>query len=132
MRYANAIAALQAEIVATTQKLIQFNTEETVALANAPFGVGNRAALDYVLAIGRQWGFATKDLDGYAGYWEFGRGADVVVILPHLGRAFPAIRIWRIKKMSILPLPACSKQPPYMQRLFINWQKQALSIRRNP
>ncbi len=84
MRYANAIAALQAEIVATTQKLIQFNTEETVALANAPFGAGNRAALDYVLAIGRQWGFATKDLDGYAGYWEFGRGADVVVIMAHL------------------------------------------------
>ncbi|WP_371379607.1 Sapep family Mn(2+)-dependent dipeptidase [Sporomusa aerivorans] len=78
------IQTIKDDIIATTQRLIQFNTVETPALPNAPFGAGNRAALDYVLEIGRQWGFITKDLDGYAGYWEFGEGQAVVVIMPHL------------------------------------------------
>ncbi|TWH47529.1 Sapep family Mn(2+)-dependent dipeptidase [Sporomusa sp. KB1] len=84
MAFKNEIFSVKDDIIATTQRLIQFNTVETQALPNAPFGAGNRAALNYVLEIGRQWGFTTKDLEGYAGYWEFGEGQDVVVIMPHL------------------------------------------------
>lgn len=78
------IQARQEEMIAITRRLIQFNTVEAAAGANAPFGQGNRAALDYVLQLGRKWGFTVKDLDGYAGYLEFGAGQEVVAIIPHL------------------------------------------------
>ncbi|HEY3426502.1 MAG TPA: Sapep family Mn(2+)-dependent dipeptidase, partial [Negativicutes bacterium] len=84
MAFTNEVLAVKDEIVATTQKLIRFNTVESEALPNAPFGKGNKEALDYVLDIGKQWEFTTKDLDGYAGYFEFGEGEEVVVIMPHL------------------------------------------------
>ncbi len=84
MAFKNEVLAIKDEIIETTQKLIQFNTVETEPLPNAPFGKGNREALDYVLAIGKQWGFTIKDLDGYAGYFEFGEGEEVIVIMPHL------------------------------------------------
>jgi succinyl-diaminopimelate desuccinylase len=84
MAFKYEVLAVKDEIIATTQNLIQINTVETEPVANAPFGKGNREALDYVLNIGKQWGVTTKDLDGYAGYLEFGEGEDVVVVMPHL------------------------------------------------
>jgi succinyl-diaminopimelate desuccinylase len=84
MAFKNEVLAWQADIVATTQRLIQFNTVETEALPNAPFGRGNRDALDYVLNLGSTWGFTVKDLDGYAGYLEFGDGEELVAVIPHL------------------------------------------------
>lgn len=84
MTFKRQIQAQQDEIIATTQRLIQFNTVESEALPNAPFGQGNRDALDYVLQLGAKWGFAVTDLDGYSGYLEFGDGQEVVAIIPHL------------------------------------------------
>jgi len=84
MSFGKEVLAIREEIIETTQKLIQINTVETQAQPNAPFGQGNREALNYVLDLGKQWGFTTKDLDGYAGYLEFGEGDDVVVVIPHL------------------------------------------------
>lgn len=84
MTFKTQVQEQQKEIISTTQRLIQFNTVESQALPNAPFGQGNRDALDYVLGLGRQWGFTVKDLDGYAGYLEFGVGREVVAVIPHL------------------------------------------------
>lgn len=84
MTFKTQVQEQQKEIISTTQRLIQFNTVESQALPNAPFGQGNRDALDYVLDLGRKWGFAVKDLDGYAGYLEFGDGREVVAVIPHL------------------------------------------------
>lgn len=84
MNFKEEVLTVKNEIIATAQRLLQFNTVRSAALPNAPFGRGNREALDYVLNIGKEWGFRTKDLDGYAGFLEFGQGEDVVVIMPHL------------------------------------------------
>lgn len=78
------IQARQEEMIAITRRLIQLNTVESAAAANAPFGQGNRDALDFVLQLGHKWGFTVKDLDGYAGYLEFGAGQEVIAIIPHL------------------------------------------------
>lgn len=84
MTFKQQVAEQKEEIIAVTRQLIQFNTVESEALANAPFGQGNRDALSYVLELGKQWGFAVKDLDGYAGYLEFGSGEEVIAVMPHL------------------------------------------------
>lgn len=78
------VSVFKNEIIETAQRLVQINTVESEALPNAPFGLGNRAALDYMLGLGEKWGFKTKDLNGYAGYLEFGEGEEVVLVIPHL------------------------------------------------
>ena len=50
----------------------------------APFGKPVRDALDLALKIGADAGMRTKDLDGYAGYAEFGSGEKLVMALGHL------------------------------------------------
>ncbi|MHB8962105.1 MAG: Sapep family Mn(2+)-dependent dipeptidase, partial [Saccharofermentanales bacterium] len=51
---------------------------------DAPFGKATLDALDYMLALGRKMGFKTRNLDGYAGYIEFGDGLREVAALCHL------------------------------------------------
>lgn len=58
------------------------NDEE--ACANAPFGKGCRAALDYMMELGRREGFTVKDIDGYACVLEYGEGDESVGVLGHL------------------------------------------------
>ena len=50
----------------------------------APLGQGVYDALEYMLALGRSFGFRTKNLDGYAGWIEMGEGNELVGIVAHL------------------------------------------------
>ncbi len=50
----------------------------------APLGQGVYDALEYMLALGRSFGFRTKNLDGYAGWIEMGDGEQMVGIVAHL------------------------------------------------
>ena len=56
----------------------------TTAAEGRPFGIGVAEALDFMLQRGEQDGFATKNLDGYAGIIEFGEGEDMVGVLGHV------------------------------------------------
>ncbi|BES64184.1 dipeptidase PepV [Gottschalkiaceae bacterium SANA] len=71
-------------MVKDLQALIQIKSVEGKAEAGMPFGPGPKAALDAALALCDRLGFRTKDLDGYAGFAEFGQGEEVVGILAHL------------------------------------------------
>lgn len=51
---------------------------------NAPFGKANRDALDLALRMSRDYGFETKDIEGYCGYAEVGTGKPMVMSLGHL------------------------------------------------
>lgn len=51
---------------------------------NAPFGEDCKKALDYILSVGNDLGFKTKNIDGYCGYIEFGEGSELVGIIGHL------------------------------------------------
>lgn len=44
----------------------------------APLGKGVYDALEYMLALGRKFGFRTKNLDGYCGWIEMGEGSRLV------------------------------------------------------
>jgi succinyl-diaminopimelate desuccinylase len=50
----------------------------------APFGKGCLDALEEALAMGRELGLATKNVDGYAGHAEIGSGDEIVGVLNHL------------------------------------------------
>jgi len=49
-----------------------------------PFGEYANQALEYVLNLGKEMGFKTKNLDGYCGYIEFGEGKNLIGIIGHL------------------------------------------------
>lgn len=56
----------------------------TTATEGKPFGQGVAAALEAMLERGQQDGFATKNLDGYAGTIEYGDGEEEIGVLVHI------------------------------------------------
>lgn len=72
------------EMLADYRGLLQIPSLEEDALPNAPFGKGNRDALDYMLGLSSKAGMETKDLEGYAGYADFGSGKGMVMTLGHV------------------------------------------------
>lgn len=72
------------EMIEDLQSLIRIRSVEGEAAEGMPFGPGPKEALDETLALCERLGFRTKNLDGYAGYAEFGEGEEVVGILAHL------------------------------------------------
>ncbi len=72
-------------MISVLKELISYNTVRGEELDNAPFGKINKECLTRTLEIGRELGFTTKDVDGYAGHIEWqGTGEGLVGILGHL------------------------------------------------
>ncbi|MCC7230073.1 MAG: Sapep family Mn(2+)-dependent dipeptidase [Fimbriimonadaceae bacterium] len=78
------LRAHESELLADTQTMLRFASIEGASVPNAPFGKENREALDFALSLCDRWGFKTKDLEGFAGWGEFGSGDRLVVSLGHL------------------------------------------------
>lgn len=64
----------------------------------APLGEGINEAIEAFLAIGRRFGFRTKNLDGYCGWIEMGEGSEMLGIIVHTdtvatgdGWSYPAL-----------------------------------------
>lgn len=72
------------EMVETLQSILRIPTVESDPEPGAPFGKGNREALDFTLDLGESWGFSARNLEGYAGHAEFGEGDEMVMALGHL------------------------------------------------
>lgn len=81
----NYIDSLQNEIIQKTQALIQIPSVISASTnSSQPFGKPIHDALEYMLNLGQSLGFRTKNLDGYCGYIEFGKGKDIIGIIGHL------------------------------------------------
>ena len=74
----------ESDLLADYRRLLQFPSIEAPAEQGAPFGKANRDALDFMLGLASASGMATKDLEGYVGYAEFGAGSKMVMTLGHL------------------------------------------------
>ena len=72
------------ELIEDCQTLLQFPSVESTPEPDAPFGRPVRDALNWILTLSKKWGMQTKDLDGYAGYAEFGSGEKLIMSLGHL------------------------------------------------
>ena len=84
MNFLNLIDNYKEDIIKSTQESVKIKSVEEKPLPGMPFGEGPFKALEYVLNLSKEMGFQTKNLDGYAGYAEFGEGEETVGILSHL------------------------------------------------
>ena len=68
------------------KRLISYKSvlDEYKENSDAPFGLENKKALEYILAIGEKDGFDVKNIDNYAGHIEFGEGEEILGVLCHL------------------------------------------------
>lgn len=79
--------------IATLQDLIAIDTVQSAPSEGAPFGIGNRKALDYTLDLLNKNGFLTRDVRGYCGWGEIGEG-ELFGILFHLD-VVPISGVWK-------------------------------------
>lgn len=82
------------EILNNLQKIIQIpSVYEKSDNLSMPFGKNVNDALNFMLKLGKELGFKTKNIDGYCGYIEFGEGEELVGIIGHLD-VIPAGEDW--------------------------------------
>lgn len=74
----------QNELIETTRALMAYNSVETEAYGDMPFGKTVGECLDKALEICRNMGFETKNVDYYAGHAEYGQGDELIGLLVHI------------------------------------------------
>lgn len=74
----------QNEIVEAVLGCVKINSVEAAPQEGMPFGKGVNDALEYTLQLAERMGFRTANIDGYAGYAEYGDGDEMVAVLGHL------------------------------------------------
>ncbi|VEU82375.1 dipeptidase PepV [Acholeplasma hippikon] len=75
------------QMIKDTQDLLRIDSELTTfdpERIGAPFGEGNKQALDFMLNMANKDGFRTENVDGYAGHIEFGDSEDYIGSIGHL------------------------------------------------
>lgn len=73
------------ELIKNSQDLIKIPSVHAESnVPSEPFGKNTVKALEYILNLGKSLGFRTKNIDGYCGYIEFGKGAELIGIIGHL------------------------------------------------
>ena len=81
----NYIDKMKDEIINKTCEIINitsvFNDSDG---SNTPFGIHTVEALNYILNLGKTFGFRTKNIDNKCGYIEFGKGDKLLGIIGHL------------------------------------------------
>lgn len=74
----------EADLLRDTVAMLQVPSLEDTAEPGAPFGKENKRALDLALKMAEDYGFRTKDVEGYCGWAEIGEGKALVMSLGHL------------------------------------------------
>lgn len=91
------IAEMNDKIIKSTCEIINIpSVFDNNDGSNTPFGKYTVEALDYVLDLGRSFGFKTKNIDNKCGYIEFGKGEKLLGIIGHLD-VVPADKDWTFK-----------------------------------
>ena len=79
------VASYRDELIANIQKWVSVpSVKAEPAGENAPFGTETRRMLDMALEDAKSFGFAVRDIDGYAGDVSFGEGPETMGMLAHL------------------------------------------------
>ena len=69
--------------------------------SKTPFGKDTVKALEYILSLGKSFGFKTKNIDNKCGYIEFGNGKKMLGIIGHLD-VVPADNTWTFDPFSAI------------------------------
>ncbi len=84
MDFNSLIDSYKEKIINSTQEIVRIKSVEETPVPKMPFGEGPYKALECALELSNKLGFKTKNLEGYAGYAEFGEGEETVGVLVHL------------------------------------------------
>lgn len=86
MNFLNIINKYEDEMINDLKGLLEIEStlRENPDSADAPFGEGIRNSLNYVLDLGKRYGFDVKNVDNIAGHIEYGSGDEIVGILCHV------------------------------------------------
>lgn len=84
MEFLKLIDSYKDDLIKSIQESVQIKSVEGKPLPGMPFGEGPFKALEHSLNISKEMGFRVKNLEGYAGYAEFGEGEETVGVLSHL------------------------------------------------
>ena len=79
LKYKNEAIRMLSDLVAFESVLDEFNPN-----SDAPFGIENKKALEYLLEKASNDGFVVKNVDNYAGHIEYGQGEEILGVLAHL------------------------------------------------
>lgn len=74
----------QEQIIDKLKACIAIRSVKGEASPGMPYGREVNRALEYALDLAAEMGFRTVNLDGYAGYAEYGEGDEMVAVLGHL------------------------------------------------
>ncbi|MCF6408845.1 dipeptidase PepV [Pseudalkalibacillus salsuginis] len=82
----NEVEQRKEEFIKDLQTLLHFESilDPDTAKEGAPFGEGIHHTLTHLLEKGESDGFTSKNLDGYAGHLEFGKGKELIGVLCHI------------------------------------------------
>lgn len=90
----NYVESLKDKIINSTCEIINipsvFSDDEAPEI---PFGKNTLLALNYMLDLGKKFGFKAKNIDNKCGYIEFGEGDKLLGIIAHLD-VVPADDSW--------------------------------------
>ena len=78
------IDKIKEEIIHSTCKIINIPSVLDSNSTTTPFGKDTVRALEYILNLGKSFGFRTKNIDNMCGYIEFGQGEKLLGIIGHL------------------------------------------------
>lgn len=84
MDYKDILSEWKEDMIGDILDLIRIESVAGEPEAMMPAGKAVNEALEKALDIGRRMGFRVKNLDGHAGYIEYGEGSEYVAVLGHL------------------------------------------------
>ncbi|MDO4701299.1 MAG: Sapep family Mn(2+)-dependent dipeptidase [Erysipelotrichaceae bacterium] len=78
------VDSLKEELIQEVCNLVSINSIKDTPLNDAPFGKGCKEVLDYIIDLGKQDGFLTKNVDGYMAYVQSHPGDKHIGVFGHL------------------------------------------------
>jgi len=84
MVFGDSISKYKDDILYHIGELVKIRSVQGSPQPGCPFGREVDKALEYMLDLGKSLGFETKNVDGYAGHVEYGKGPKIAAVLVHL------------------------------------------------
>lgn len=79
------VKALETDLIEAIRRIVAIESVESEPLADAPYGVGPKKALDETLLLAEELGFKTVNIDNKVGYAQYGEGdGDYLGIFGHV------------------------------------------------
>lgn len=84
MSFGSKILNYQEDIIHDLAELVAIPSVRSEAVEGMPFGKAPAEALNRILSMAENMGFATKNVGNYAGHAEYGEGSEVAAVVAHM------------------------------------------------